>query len=246
MTNEEQVQRCRESGDPADLAALWEQVRRFVHQQTYRFYMANHEQCQSHGITEDDLLQCAFEGLRASIGGFDENRGQFLTYYGKALVRRFKGLCGDRKALRPLDHAVSLSTPITGTDGEEDSTLEDMVADTAANVEDTVVDALYTVELHRDLAHVMAGVLTDSERELVERYYFHEESRQMTAEERYRVRNAVGKLQRSRGAKERLLRYREFHASTEQRTDEMPARPKASDRTPAITVFVDGEAISLQ
>lgn len=246
MTNEEQVQRYRESGDPADLAALWEQVRRFARQQAERFFAGNCERCQSHGVAVDDLTQCAFEALRVSVGGFDESRGQFLTYYGKALVRRFGALCGEGKALRPLDIAASLSEPITGTDGEEGSTLEDLIADTMADVEGTVIDREYTAQLRRDLFAVMDAVLTDSERALVERYYFREESRQMTAEERHKTRNAVARLSRSKEAKSRLYRYREGRTHTERRADERSTRSQNEDSSPPIAVFVDGEKISLQ
>lgn len=246
MTNEERVQRYRESEDPAELSALWEQVRRFARQQAHRFFAGNCERCQSHGVTVDDLIQCAFETLRASVGGFDESRGQFLTYYGKALARRFRALCGEGKAPRPLDIAASLSEPITGTDGEEGSTLEDLIADTMADVEGSVIDREYTAQLRRDLFAVMDAVLTDSERTLVERYYFREESRQMTAEERHKTRNAVARLSRSKEAKSRLYRYREGRTHTEFRADEPPTDVTTCENSRPITVTVDDVEISLQ
>lgn len=83
MTNEElalEVQAGR-----AGYGGLWEQVRRFIGQQAFRWFTLYGDMCRRAGVELDDLMQCGFLALQDAVKAFDPARGYSLLAY---LTRR--------------------------------------------------------------------------------------------------------------------------------------------------------------
>ena len=73
MTNEElavEVQAGR-----AGYGGLWEQVRRFIGRQAFRWLTLYSGLCAGAGVELDDLMQCGFLALQDAVKAFDPARG---------------------------------------------------------------------------------------------------------------------------------------------------------------------------
>jgi len=70
MVNEELAAVIRD-GDDTRTAELWEQLQGFTNQQTYKFYITHQNNCNSAGVTPDDLIQEAFLALVTTVQGYD-------------------------------------------------------------------------------------------------------------------------------------------------------------------------------
>lgn len=120
MTNEELVREIQ-SGKPEKMSELWEQVRRYVWQQARRRRYAEQE----------DLRQSGYIALAEAVGTYKEDGGMsFLNWFTYYLRTGFKQVEGRSTVMH---HAISLDAPLND---EEATTLGDIIADPAANVED--------------------------------------------------------------------------------------------------------------
>jgi len=112
---------------------LWEAVRRFVHDQSYRWAAALNG---LGGVDNEDLQQTAFLALLEAVEGWESEKGAFLTIFGLKLKTAFSeatGLRTKRDRQDPLQAAVSLDAPLAGDEGA--LTLADTLEDPSAAAE---------------------------------------------------------------------------------------------------------------
>lgn len=170
MTNEElaaEVQAGR-----AGYGELWEQVRRFIGQQAFRWFTLYGDMCKRAGVELDDLMQCGFLALQDAVKAFDPARGySLLTYLGRHLQKRFREACGIRTSKRdPLNDCTSLNKPV----GEEKdgASLGDFLPDSgAAAAMESVEERLYSQELHNAMAAAL-DTLEERQRDTIRRRFW--------------------------------------------------------------------------
>ena len=169
MTNEElalEVQAGR-----AGYGGLWEQVRRFIGQQAFRWFTLYGDMCRRAGVELDDLMQCGFLALQDAVKAFDPARGySLLTYLGRHLQKRFREACGIRTSKRdPLNNCDSLDRPV----GEEGSaSLGDFLpASSAADEMEGVEERLYNQALHNAMTAAL-DTLEEKQRDTIRRRFW--------------------------------------------------------------------------
>ena len=139
MTNEEWAMEIQ--AGRAGYGELWEQVRRFIRLQAYKYQTLHAGLCERAGVELDDLLQCGFLALRDAVEAYDPERGYKLpTYIRYPLQNRFHdatGIWGNRKR-DPLNLAVRLDASIGDEDG--DATLGEQTADERAEADREAVE----------------------------------------------------------------------------------------------------------
>ena len=169
MTNEElalEVQAGR-----AGYGELWEQVRRFIGRQAFRWLTLYSGLCAGAGVELDDLMQCGFLALQDAVKAFDPARGySLLTYLGRHLQKRFREACGIRTSKRdPLNNCDSLDRPV----GEEGSaSLGDFLpASSAADEMEGVEERLYNQALHNAMAAAL-DTLEEKQRDTIRRRFW--------------------------------------------------------------------------
>lgn len=73
MTNEEWAMEIQ--AGRAGYGELWEQVRRFIRLQAYKYQTLHAGLCERARIELDDLLQCGFLALRDAVEAYGPERG---------------------------------------------------------------------------------------------------------------------------------------------------------------------------
>lgn len=154
MTNEEiviEIQRGR-----SDLyGQLWEQVRGFVAQLSYRRYQFVEDRG---GIDVEDLVQAGYLGVVSAVESFDPEGGySFLTALSKHLKTAFNDACGvryERLAKDPLHFALSLDVPVDDED-PDGPTLGDLQAG-ADDVEGAATETVFREELRAAIEKLLA------------------------------------------------------------------------------------------
>lgn len=131
MSNEQCAIIAKNTRDYCD---IWARVERLCYKLAFLYFRAKTEQCNSSGVTLDDLKQESFFGVVDAVKDFDETRGflfsSFLSFH---MRNRFNNLCGlrtSRQRGEPLNNCASLDEPI-GDDGDS-TTLEAMIEDIRA------------------------------------------------------------------------------------------------------------------
>lgn len=152
------------AGNKAALGQLWELNKSLLHVWFWRWYAANKEQADAHGITIDDLDSEGFFATEYAVRQFDPSKGfSFTTYLKHAArcrishsmrgehVRNVTTEDGRRRQLsgNPINYASSLDVPIDDED-TDGATVGDMQADPAAEQE------MLTVEESIDRQHLRA------------------------------------------------------------------------------------------
>ena len=114
----------------ADVLELWEAVRRFAYDRAYRWTRAANGRG---GVVLDDLIQVAFLALLDAIRTWTPEGGEsFVGWYSLKLKTAFAEATGqrtERSRREPLDRALSLDAPLTGSETGEDLTLADTIED---------------------------------------------------------------------------------------------------------------------
>ena len=170
MTNEE-LAVCIQEGDTALLPKLWEQVERFMWQQSLRYYHANRDGCTKAGVLPQDLCQCSYLALLDAVAAFDGSRGySFLAWLKFPLKTAFAAALGIRGHRRDaLNNCVSLDEPV-GDDG--DATFLDTLPDkSSAAPFDEAVDTMDNDILRGAFGEVISA-LPDIERDVVTRRFY--------------------------------------------------------------------------
>ena len=127
MTNEELALQIQ-SGDRTLIPQLWAQVERFVRK------MANRYADKVPGAEDDDLYQTGFLAMLRAVDRYEEPHS-FLSGLVFALKREYAELGGYLTSKRdPFIAAVSLDAPLSD---EDDSTLQDLLADPLSPYEGT-------------------------------------------------------------------------------------------------------------
>lgn len=175
MTNEEWAMEIQ--AGRAGYGELWEQVRRFIRLQAYKYQTLHAGLCERARIELDDLLQCGFLALRDAVEAYDPERGYKLpTYIRYPLQNRFHdaaGIRGNRKR-DPLNLAVRLDAPIGDEDG--DATLGEQTADERAEADrEAVEDRIFREQLHRATTKAL-DTLEATQRDTIRRRYWNRES----------------------------------------------------------------------
>lgn len=161
MSNEELVELIRQ-GETDRMPALWEQIRGWVAKLSLKWLRAFSGQC---GVELDDLISCGYLAMAGAVETFTTGKENsfigWLTFYLKKEFTTLYGVKTNRQRQDPINHAVSLSTPLPGTD---DMTLEDTVPDGSDQYED-IERRIYLEQLHEALEaalNTMPEALSDT------------------------------------------------------------------------------------
>lgn len=126
MTNEELVKLIQD-GQAEYIPQLWDQVYRFICLLAKKRLIGEADHIKQ---LEDDLVNESYFSFLEAIDGYKPDGGAsfltYLTYCLKNSFNRVLGLRTSKDKRNIMHHAVSLDTPIEGT---EDLTLQDMIID---------------------------------------------------------------------------------------------------------------------
>lgn len=116
-----------QSGQTEHIPQLWEQIQEFLKYLADRYLQNYPPECQQlHG----DMVNQVYLSFQRAVNNYQPDKGKFtsyLSYYAKNAFREVLQGRTSRTRNEPLNTAVSLDTPIEGT---EDLTLADMLIDT--------------------------------------------------------------------------------------------------------------------
>lgn len=171
MATNEELALLIQSGNTNAIAPLWENVKRFAYQLTFRFFDRSRKVCASSGVTLEDLQQEAFLAVLDAAGDYKENKEyKFTSYLHYHLKNHFMVAIGKHtQAVKPLNYSSSLDETIPGTEG---LTFCDIIPDPDSNRGFEVVENReYIREMHKALQKSL-DVLEQREREVItEKYY---------------------------------------------------------------------------
>ena len=196
MTNEELVTKIQ-AGERERIPELWKQVERFVRWRAGRV-SAVAELGGSGGADADDLYQSGFLAFLPAVNSFDAGKGMsFVGWFNLYLRTAFAetmGLRTPRQRQDPIQHAVSMSDPLTDDDLR---TVGDTIVDTAAEAAFTDLEEQdRKKQLYAALETVLTS-LPDAEQSILRaRYYQGHTLEQISAERgigRERVRQIEAK-----------------------------------------------------
>lgn len=167
MSNEELAARIRD-GDKAAITELWDGVKRFIHQQAFRYY----RYCPGRGGTElEDLVQSSFIAMMDAAQSFSVSMGcSFITYLDFYLRREYRKCFGlySRKPDPLNEKPRSLDAPIAEDKGDG------ILADTIPDPGDPIGDAerrIWIEQLRRALDAALEQLPQDQKQTLTARYY---------------------------------------------------------------------------
>lgn len=171
MSNEELVEEIR-AGAPERMGELWEQVCGLVK------WKANHimtamEGCPGRGVEFDDLYQSGYLAMVKAVESYDAAAGTFSTWLIYHLKNAFAEVTGyrtQRGRNEPLNHYLSLDTPLTDDTDSDD--LMDVVADPAGlRWRDTVEESIWRQQLQEGVETALLAV-PDQYREILRLRYW--------------------------------------------------------------------------
>jgi len=151
MTNEE-LCKAAADGDVTAVNRLWEQADRLFYMFADRLYYRYSDCAAACGAERDDFQQVSYFAFLDAVTAYNrkpERDVKFSSFAGLHVKRRIYDLLGLRTSKRePLDHSVSLDTPIGDDDG---LTIAETLADTTAgkpfeDIENADNDILRSVE----------------------------------------------------------------------------------------------------
>ena len=158
LTNEEIATRIQD-GQKDLMPLLWERVERFARQQVKRSVYGKQ--------LEDDLFQSAYIALASAVERFDESKAAFLTWNAYYLRTAFAEAAGCRRGNDPMRGALSLDTPLPGT---EEFTLADTIADPSDPIAVTE-NEIWHEELHAAMQEALDALPDDLREVIRQRYY---------------------------------------------------------------------------
>ncbi len=167
MTNEELVERIQ-AGETELIEQLWGQIEGLCALHANRVFRA----LPSTAVCDfDDLCQCGFFAMLKAIEYFDPDSGYtFNTYFNHCHQTAMAEASGFRTAKQKKDPTVfarSLDAPVSD-DGE--TTFGEIVADSRDPIKD-LENEMYN-EAARQAIGSLLGLLTENEREVIERHFF--------------------------------------------------------------------------
>lgn len=186
------------AGDTAAVNELWERHQNFIRQQVGKLYARNKALADRVGVEKDDLLIEGWFAVRDAVRRYDPSKKVvFLTVLGWSIrstvdraltTSRMKYIIAEngkktRVPSDPLNYALSSDLPL---EDETDSTIADVYADPAINLE-------LDYENEQDRQTVMAALysLKQSHRRILEQRYRYNRTLQEIADDRGVSRQCV-------------------------------------------------------
>ena len=186
------------AGDTAAINALWERHQNFIRQQVGKLYARNKALADRVGVEKDDLLIEGWFAVRDAVRRYDpDKKVVFLTVLGWSIrstvdraltTNRMKYIIAEngrktRVPSDPLNYALSSDLPL---EDETDSTIADVYADPAINLE-------LDYENEQDRQTVMAALysLKPNHRRILEQRYRYNRTLQEIADDRGVSRQSV-------------------------------------------------------
>ena len=138
---------------------------------SYAYYKKHIDRCAFAGVALEDLQQESFCAFMNAVYAFKPDGGfRFLSYIKLPLLTCFNSLLGIRGRKEPINEAVSLDTPLPGT--EESMTLGDTLEDQdAATDYDDAERRIYCRELHEAMEKSLETL--DQQQRLIIREYWY-------------------------------------------------------------------------
>lgn len=172
MTNEE-LAVLAQNGDKAALLELWQAVEKLVYMLCYKkYYSLPLDYTAQRGVTLEDMKQEAYFAFLRAVKGYKPNKEyKFTSYINYSLKRAYTGLLGTRtKRREPLNECNSLNTPVNE---EENTEFIDLLEDeTTQESFNNVLEAKYSLELHKALNEAMTVQCTDKQKAVLEMRYY--------------------------------------------------------------------------
>ena len=173
--NSEELAVLIQTGERDRLPELWQQVERFV---AMRARSMAEKSNGRHGVTAEDLYQCGYLALVSAVETFSLDAGckftSWLDYYLRREFARWGGWKTDHQKREPLNNAISLNAPLSN-DGEDETTLEDIQPDPAAEqLYRNAEQEIWRGQLRAALEAVLDELPT-SQGETIRRRYFYGE-----------------------------------------------------------------------
>lgn len=167
MTNEEIVERIK-AGETELIEQLWGQIERLCALHANRVSRA----LPSTAVCDfDDLYQSGYFAMLQAVEYFDSDSGySFNTYFNichKTAMAEASGFRTAKQKKDPTRFAKSLDAPISDDD---ETTLGEITADSRDPIKD-LENEMYN-EAARQAIGSLLGLLTENEREVIERHFF--------------------------------------------------------------------------
>ena len=147
--------------NPALMCPLWDAVRRLVVLWANK-YIAEGGNAGTRLYEADDLIQAGYLALVDAVDTYDADKGELTTLLRYHVLNRFSEVSGRRgRKLRPEVYAASLDAPLST---DSDTTRADMIADTAADFTDDIIER---EAIRQDCAAIIAEMqkLPDAQRQ---------------------------------------------------------------------------------
>lgn len=178
MTNEQLVMFIQQDGGSSDLLpVLWERVKKLCFMLCDRFYYKYADSFTACGCELTDCRQeCYFSFLEAVRSFKAAKEYLFTSYLDTWIKNKMRELLGINNHLhlnrKPLDNAVSFDAALPGSEGENEITLHDAIADeTAQQPFESLLDEIAD-ERTREAIREALNKLNERERAVIIAYYF--------------------------------------------------------------------------
>ena len=178
MTNEQLVTFIQQDGCSSDLLpVLWDRVKKLCFMLCDRFYYKYADSFTACGCELTDCRQeCYFSFLEAVRSFKPAKEYLFTSYLDTWIKNKMRELLGINNHLhlnrKPLDNAVSFDAALPGSEGENEITLHDAIADeTAQQPFESLLDNIADERTRTALKQAL-DKLTDREQQVIMLYFF--------------------------------------------------------------------------
>ena len=183
MTNEQLAELAQDPENSELVPVLWEKVHDLLYMKAYQAYNEYKTAFDCCGVELSDIRQeCYFVFLEALKYYKPQGGYKFNTYFALPFKGALQRLWGTKSGKRnPLNAAASLEKHLTGMDGAEgEKTLADILP-SKINIEREVTDIIEKGE-ERAAVRYAVNRLSEPLRDVINRYYFQDETLEEIAE----------------------------------------------------------------
>lgn len=176
-SNESLVRKIQD-GNYEYIALLWHNLQRYIKTAAVRYYNRYTERFKRYGVDVDDLCQVGFFALLDAAEAYNPDKGyKFTAYLKYPLKNQFNALMGIRggkvtRVGKSISSSVSSSMPLYEND-DGGLTIEDTIADDAAEFEDKAIEKIYSTKLREDI-EIALNDITPRQSSAVRCVYFKE------------------------------------------------------------------------
>ena len=211
MTNEKLAVLIK-NGEKEYISELWDQVYKFLYIKISEYYRLFQDRFTASGVTLEDLQQECYFIMLDMIEAYDPGKDyKFITYWDyqtrNYLWRNVIKINHQGVDNRPLNNCFSLDIPIR--EDEEETRLNLLPDEMAAEGFDDINDKIYRQQLHRALDRAMDDSLTDRQKQVIERRYYENQTQYQIAAELGSSLGYIGQVE-----KKALQRLREHNERT--------------------------------